>query len=331
MADKWGKVAGAKRGQDEAKDAAPQLQRGPSDQTAVLLDDIDVAKLEIGPELKAGANGDKYMEIKYEGKRLAIRFNVIPEYTRSPFKAGPAMKDGKQIGKAWGMVVEITPEQYDKWIAVEDKLIKTLKKRRNELMDHVLKTDRSNKKIPKTEADFEQDFNTILKPANPEKGYKATMRLAVQHEAKDPDSGKPKRMPSILLTKLKGPSQWTKPRPGTIEDLMANIAISPMASVSRGIYFGGTGWGLKLSLDEAYIFTNLAGNQGPVQDVSGMTVVPDSDDEDEATKRLKNNEETSVRPFLPDASGDGFDAGNGAGVTAAGVTAAGEVEDDDDE
>ena len=311
----WGAV---EKADGTTNDAAPVLKRSSNEPVKLL--DFDTNDLEISPTIKDGSIGDKFVEVSYKKSRLAIKFDDLPDWRRSPFKAGPAQtKDGKQLGDSWGMVLEISPEEYDKYREIEQHVLKELAPRSTELMNHTLKKPQAGKPPKKISAtEFEESYNSPLKPADPEKGYKATIRIGVPHEAVGKD-GKPRQMPEILLTKLKGENQWTKPKPGTIHDLDRNIAICPVVKLFRGIYFGNTGWGMRFVLDSAYVFTNLTGNTGPKLNTSHMQEVPDSDDEQET----KPNMEMQVRPFMGDAlagydDGSGGSGGNGGNGVATG-------------
>lgn len=317
----WGAVDGPKRA-NVGEDPAPTLPLGGGNGSvaAVTVRDIDVTKFEIGKELKPGKVGDRFLDLKYAGKRFAIQWGEFWEYKRAPFKAGPPKMN---LEGGWGMQIEIEQDEYDKWVEVEETLVAALKDRRGELFE----TKKASKpgKEPKelSVTDFEDKFNSILKPADVDKGYKAQMRVSVQHEAKGPE-GRPNRMPRISKANLKSNDKgygWNKEEPATIDDLNANISVSPIAELSRsGIYFGGTGWGLKFNLESAMIWKNMSANTRPEFDTSNRQPFPESDDENDekhGAKKLKaaDEDETQVRPFIADAL-LGYDDGSGGNGTA---------------
>lgn len=305
----------------EVDASAPRLVRlatsGTDSSQAIKLEDFDTSKLEISQVQKEGSIGDKFLEAKYNGNLLLLRFDDLPNFRYCPFKAGPARKkDGTQLGESWSFVVELKGHEYDKAASIEQHVIDTLKPRCEELMSHTLKKDNKTGKplVKYTETAFERaDFNSQLKPADTEKGYPASFRIGVQHEAVGKD-GKARIMPKIWLTKLKGENQWTKPKPGTIHDLERGCAISAVVRLVRGIYFGNTGWGMRYTLHEAYIFTNMSKGSQPSIPTSHMQEVPDSDDEDEAVKTEVKEEE--ARPFM-EAALIGYDDGSGGNGVAA--------------
>ncbi len=296
-------VAGA----DASKDKAPAPVRTagkPGNQT-VHIDDLDLTKIEIGTEVKKGNNGDKYVECKYDGGNFCIDFAEPPDFIRSPFKAGPPVnKDKQQLGNAWSISVEFTQERVDKWKKLEDMVI-----------EHCLKLPRDECFPPKserapsvTDGEFVGKFNSILKPADLANGYPANFRLFVQHEAIDSTTKTPRTMPAIFTCKRKrdpDSDEWgiTKAKRGSIEDLVAKSSIACVGQLSRGIYFGGTGWGMKFRLSQAYVYTNMTETSGPQINTSNVKILPDdSEDEAEPPKKLLSTNE----PFAGDGINDQF-------------------------
>ena len=301
----WGATQKQQHADD---DAAPLLKRSNNNEPVKLLE-FDTSQLEISPTVKDGSIGDKFCEVSYKRQRLSIKFDDLPQWRRSPFKAGPAKtKDGKQLGDSWGMVLEISPEEYDRYREIEQHVIRELAPRATELMQHTLKKPAAGKPAKKiSPSEFEDLYNSPLKAADPEKGYKATIRIGVPHENVGKD-GKPRELPTIWLTKLKGENQWTKPKAGSIHDLDKNVALCPVVKLFRGAYFGNTGWGMRFVLDSAFIFTNKGGNSGPTLDTAHMNVVPDSDDDE---PNAKSNQEPGATSDAPPALAGGYDDGSG--------------------
>ena len=281
----WGAVAGG----DRTKDLAPAPVRagvgtGRTDgggdtgaSTVVTIDDLDLSKLSVGKELQEGRNGDKFLELLYDGKRLVIAPCKLPEYVRSPFAAGPP-KGSTDPDASYSIIVEITVAQYDKWVALENWLIENTKQFRDKAWG--APAARAGK-APKgmTEDEYENKFKSIVRPANVEMGYKPNMRFYVEHKPVNGKTGKPNRMARILKTHLKG-GGITKPKPGTVADLTDNCALAPVAGLNRGIYFTSVGWGMKFRLEEAYVLTNLGGTTGPTVDTSGVTILDEETPDD---------------------------------------------------
>lgn len=301
----WGAVKSSING---GGDAAPQLTK-PSgtigDVTSIL--DLDVSKAEIKPTLRDGSVSDKFLEFAYNGSRLNIKLGDLPDYRKAPFAAAaPKNAPDPVAGKVdFSFVVNLTPEEYDVYKKFETDIVAKLAPRATELMAHTFKKPAPGKP-PKTMsvAEFEEAWNSPLKPADPDKGYPATMRISVPTVAMTAD-GKPRSLPKIFTSKLKGPNAWTKPKPGTVEDLVRNAAVCPVISLFRGIYFGQVGAGMKFVLSSCFVFTNLSGNDGPALDTSHMTIVPDSDDEDDD---VKPKTELALAPGEGDALA-GYDDG----------------------
>jgi len=99
MPAKVAKAAFTVAGADPSKDKAPAPAKmsTPSGGDAIShINDLDVEKLEIGTNILKGNNGDRYIEMKYNPNgglagRFGIEFAKLPEFVRSPFKAGPAI------------------------------------------------------------------------------------------------------------------------------------------------------------------------------------------------------------------------------------------------
>lgn len=295
-------------------DAAPRFQRASPASGggfAIKLTDLDTNKLEIGPVLKDGMIGDKFMEVRYEGKMLKLRFDDMGQYRIWPFQAGPAVsKDGTKYNDKWGGAVELSGEEYDLYRGFEAAIVERLKPRFEELMAHAQKKGRDGKPLESyTQHKFTNvDFNSQVEPANVEKGYPPKFRVGVQHEAVGAMDGKPRTMPKIWLTKLMGENTWTKPRPGTIDDLTKKCAVNAVFRVFRGVYFGQSGWGMRFTLDEAYIFTNKSADSQSSIDTSMMKIVPDPDEENEPKPPLEENIVS-----IDDAALATFDNGTGNG------------------
>ena len=305
----WGAVNGA----DKTKDAAPPPQLAIADaagrqvpassggMAAVKIEDIDLSLMEVVGPVKDGQSGDKYVELKYNGQRLVIEFCKLPDFVRCPFKAGPAKtKEGAIIGDAWSIAVELTQEQYDKWLAFEQWLYENTKHLKDQAFPP--KAGKPGKE-PKgmSDDDYEGKFNSLLRPADVDRGYKATLRLAVQHEPVDKQN-KPRTMPKIFKAHLKthpatGKLSITRPILGKIDDLDRNSAIVPVAALSRGVYFGGTGWGMKFPLATAYVLTNMSSNSGPAVDTSGVDILDEETPDDDNVPPAKRIRASDDVPF----------------------------------
>ena len=309
------KAAFTVAGADASKDSAPAPVRtaSPTGTTAVTLGQMDISKFRMGTELKTGNQGDKYAELFYDDKRFTFDVAKLPDYARCPFKAGPAKnKDNVQLGDAWSIAVEISPEQAANWAAFEAWLLENCKKFMVEAYP-----PKNAKAPPVSEAEFARNFNSLVRPADVERGYPATIRMAVQHEPVD-KNGNAKTMPKIFKAHLKehpvtGKKCITKPVVGTIMDLDRGSAIAPVAALNRGVYFGGTGWGIKMPLSTAYVLTNCATASGPSVDTSGVEILDEETPEDD---NLAKRQRTS--DMVPFAGGYGgqFDDGGLAEANA---------------
>lgn len=259
---------GLKRAGDTNEPPAPKLgKRAP-----VPLMKLDFTKLEFGTKVETGKQGDKFVRCTYDGgARLEISLAELPNYCRAPFAAGPAKTaDGAQLGTASSMAVELTPEQYDKWVAFEALVVKKLQPLRNDLFP----ADAKKKKGGLSEENFADKYNTKLSPANVEKGYPALLRMHIETE---PDRPAPK----IQLMHLLEGNRCTRPKAGSVDDLVSRAAVVPVISLVRGIYAGQTGLGCKFAGTAIDVLTNLQITNAPEVDYSGVEFVdeetPDSD------------------------------------------------------
>lgn len=137
-----------------------------------------------------------------------------------------------------------------------------------------------------------------MQPENAEKGWKAKFRVAVQHTPVDAN-GNTRQMPAIKLTHQKN-GQFTRPRKGSVNDLEKNSSVVIMCGLSRGVYIGNTGWGLKFQLAEAYVVTNMSSQNGPKIDTS-KTVFLDEEtpinEEEEVSKKLRVGSQSDDEQF----------------------------------
>ncbi len=251
---------------------APKLgKRAP-----VPLMKLDFDKIEFGTKVETGKQGDKFVRCTYDGgARLEISLAELPNYCRAPFPAGPPKTaDGAQLGTAYSLAVELTPEQYDKWVAFEALVVKKLQPLRNELFP----ADAKKKKGGLTEENFADKYNTKLSPANVEKGYPAILRM---HIETDPDRPAPK----IQLMHLLEGNKCTRPKVGSVEDLVARAAVVPVISLVRGVYAGQTGLGCKFAGTAIDVLTNLQISSAPEVDYSGVEFV---DEETPDTAQVAN-------------------------------------------
>ena len=240
---------------------APKLgKRAP-----VPLMKLDFSKIEFGTKVETGKQGDKFVRCTYgsDDQRLEIALATLPNFSRAPFEAGPPkMADGSQLGNQWSYSVELTPEQYDKWVAFEALVVKKLQPLRNELFP----ADAKKKKGGLTEENFADKYNTKLSPANVEKGYPAILRM---HIETDPDRPAPK----IQLMHLLEGNKCTRPKAGSVSDLTRGAAVVPVIALVRGVYAGQTGLGCKFAGTAIDVLTNLQRTNEPAVDYSGVEFV----------------------------------------------------------
>jgi len=232
------------------------------------VDDINKKKLTLG-KVEVGKRGDRFIKVSLDDDRLILGCCKLPSYTMSPFEVGPFKGGGTgEAGdngySSWSINVNISQDQYTEYSAFEDKLRDSLLDKRDEMFPLV----KEKTKKPMSKESFDEKFNRSAKEANFEKGYPATLRVVVPHEATD-SLGKPLPMPHIqTCNMLDDDKTITKRVTGTIHDLTARAAIVPTFKVVRGIYAGNQGWGMKLTLENCLVIKNRSGDQGVGIDVS---------------------------------------------------------------
>jgi hypothetical protein len=230
----------------------------------VPLMQLDFGKLEFGTKVEQGSQGDRFVRLTYDGGRLEIALKALPNWARAPFEAGPPKtSDGNALGTAWGMAVELTMEEYEKWAALEAHVVKKLQPLRNELFP----ADAKKKgKAGIDEGFFQLKFNSKLTAPNPDKGYQPCLRVFVET---DPT----KQMPQIQKMHLLEGNKCTRPLKGGVNDLKRGAAVAMVISLVRGFYAGQTGSGCKFAATRVDILTNLQKTSAPQADYSGVEFV----------------------------------------------------------
>ena len=261
-----------------AADTAPAPKLGKRE--PVLLDELDVNKIELGKVTLGKSKLDSFVPLNYDGGRLHIALAKLPDYTRAPFKAAPGKdKQGNELpgDPAWGMAFDLTEAQYKKFHEFEEAVITKLFPQRNELLPELAATKKDRGGV--TEDNVRDAFKSKLKPANEEKGYAANLRVFVQH---NPERPMTKVSKMHLKERPDGTKYITKPVAGGLADLQNDrLAVVPIISLVRGIYSGGTGVGLKFELTACDVLTNLRETNVPEPNRDGVEGSDEPTPEDE--------------------------------------------------
>ena len=297
----WGK--GVKRtaaSANNGSEPAPKLGKA----APVPLMELDLDKLEFSTKVEAGGRGDKFVKLNYNGgRRLEISIKTLPTWCRAPFQAGPPKtEDGNELGSAWGWVVELTMDEYDKWAAFEAHVIKMMQPLRNELLPTEAK---KAGKAGMDENYFRMKYNSRLMSGDKDKGYAPGLKMFIET---DPD----KQMPKIQKMHLLEGGQCTRPNKGTVNDLKRGAAVSSLVlSLVRGVYGGGAGFGCKFSATSIDLLTNLQETGGPAVDYTGVTFldVPTPEDGEVPADDARGAED----PASPAASQNSEESGNAGG------------------
>ena len=259
-----------------AEAPAPKLGK----REPVLLDDLDVSKIELGKVTLGKSKLDSFVPLNYEGGRLHIALAKLPDYTRAPFKAAPGKdKHGNELSgdPAWGMAFDLTPAQCKKFKEFEEAVITKLIPMRNELLPELAASKKDRGGV--TEENVRDAFRSKLKDANEEKGYAANLRIFVQH---NPERPMTKVSKMHLKERADGTKYITKPAQGGLADLQNDrLAVVPIISLVRGVYSGGTGVGMKFELTACDILTNLRETNVPEPNRDGVEGSDEPTPEDE--------------------------------------------------
>ncbi len=255
---------------------APKLARN----APVLLDELDVSKIELGKVQDGKSKLDQFVPLSYNGQRLHIALAKLPDYTRAPFKAAPGKdKHGNELpgDPAWSMQFDLSDSQYKKFHDLEEAVITKLFPQREQLLPELAETKKDRGGV--TEENVRDAFKSKLKPANEEKGYAANLRVFVQHQ---PDRPQCKVSKMHLKERADGTKYITKPMQGGLADLQNDrLAVVPIISLVRGVYSGGTGVGLKFELTACDILTNLRETNVPEPNRDGVEASDEPTPEDE--------------------------------------------------
>tara|TARA_B100001057_G_scaffold113195_2_gene111488 strand:+ start:5372 stop:6310 length:939 start_codon:yes stop_codon:yes gene_type:complete len=258
--------------------AAPAPKLGKRE--PVLLDDLDVSKVELG-KIQDGKSGlDQFLPLSYDGGRLHIALAKLPNYCRAPFKAAPGKdKNGNDLpgDPAWGMAFDLTESQYKKFHDMEEAIIAQLFLQREQLLPELAASKKDRGGV--TEDNVRDAFKSKLKPANDEKGYAANLRVFVQH---NPEKPMAKISKMHLKERADGSKYITKPVQGSLADLQNDrLAVVPIISLVRGVYSGQTGVGLKFELTACDVLTNLRETNVPEPNREGVDASDEPTPEDE--------------------------------------------------
>ena len=260
----------------ETEAPAPKLGK----REPVLLDELDVSKIELGKVTEGKSKLDQFVPLSYEGGRLHIALAKLPDYTRAPFKAAPGKdKHGNELpgDPAWGMAFDLTDEQYKKFHEFEEAVITKLFPQRNELLPELAESKKDRGGV--TEENVRDAFKSKLKPANEDKGYAANLRVFVQH---NPERPMTKVSKMHLKERADGTKYITKPVQGSLADLQNDrLAVVPVISLVRGVYSGQTGVGLKFELTACDVLTNLRETNVPEPNRDGVEASDEPTPEDE--------------------------------------------------
>jgi len=152
---------------------------------------------------------------------------------------------------------------------------------------------------------FEDKYTTRLKAGDEEKGYQDGIKVFVEHRTHT-DDGQAVKGPDIWKVKLLEDGQTvSKPVKGDISDLKAGAAVAPVLKVNRGMYIMPAQYGVKFTLESAFVITNLCDTKEAMPSLDRVNVAADP-----APEHVGEEEEYEGEAGAPDLSAAGADAGN---------------------
>ena len=241
------------------------------DDAVPLLKDIDVESLEMYPPEKR--TNDRVGKICFPGgKRFMFDVEVLPQFSRMPFAPSFPTKDGVKLSEIMGTRLDLTPEQEEKYLAIEKRWNDMMRPHRVEAYPHDPKKKGAEGK-PITPEVFDSKAKSQVTGADPDKGYAASLKVRVLHE----EGKQPKVLTTMLIEEGPHKGKNTQPKPGKFSDLKAKCAGAFEGRIRGGGYFGNFGMGLPVTLEAACIVLNKQGSGGPMLDFSETEFVPESE------------------------------------------------------
>jgi len=256
------------------------------DDAVPLLKDIDVESLEMYPPEKR--TNDRVGKICFPGgKRFMFDVEVLPQFSRMPFAPSFPTKDGVKLSEIMGTRLDLTPEQEEKYLAIEKRWNDMMRPHRVEAYPHDPKKKGAEGK-PITPEVFDSKAKSQVTGADPDKGYAASLKVRVLHEeGKQPKIEKVKVIEDPVTGAVTG---VTFPKPGNIGDLLAKCAVAARVSIRGGGFFGNFGHGLPLTLEAAVVVTNKQESTGPTNNYQGVNFVQDPDEDNEPPQQFNGSE-----------------------------------------
>lgn len=282
MSDQWGQVQGTRSIIHKDRDAAPRLSKmitaipGEKRNTLVNLDleDVTLGNVIEKPR-KQGTS--PFIKVNYKkNQQLKFALRELPDYCKMPFDAGPYSGEGREGGGAagdnssWTAVFNINKEERNALLGLDKRFVQCALP----LKDQMYPAKAGSKKATSQDA-FEDKYTTRLKAGDEEKGYQDSIKVFVEHRTHN-EEGQPIKGPDIWKVKLLEDGQTvSKPVKGDITDLKAGAAVAPVLKVNRGMYIMPAQYGVKFTLESAFVITNLCDTKETMPSLDRVNVAAD--------------------------------------------------------
>ena len=156
---------------------------------------IDLSKIKLG-EMKDGP-ADRYCEISYDERRPPKFTNaMLPDFSTLVFDSHSPSKDG--LTRSDSLVIKLSEAEAEQYQKFEDCIInKAWEEKQESGFEFYAKTSKV-----KTKDQFTDKFISALKPANPEKGWSAHLKITVNSAGEKTAAGAAKSATKIFCTNL---------------------------------------------------------------------------------------------------------------------------------
>jgi len=276
MTDQWGDVTSTRSSIHKSTSAAPVLSRHisslPGEKKATLVN-LDLSQVTFGTQMEKPRKQGTSPFVKVFGPNASqLRFAIreLPEFSKLPFDAGPYSGEGGPAGDdnaAWTVVFSLSKEEEAALIALEKRFVECALP----LKDEMYPPKAGSKKHISQDA-FEEKFTSRLKPGDEEKGYAAGVKVFVQHQEFNSDNQR-NRMPTVWLTTLLDDGATvTKLVKGNISDLKAGSVVAAEIEVVRGMYRMDKTFGVKFTLANAVVITNMGDSKESMPNLANVNV-----------------------------------------------------------
>ena len=311
MTDQWGQVQGTRSVIHKDRDAAPRLSKlitavpGEKRNTLVNLnlDDITLGNVIEKPR-KQGTS--PFIKVNHKNKQLRFALRELPDFCKMPFDAGPYSGEGREGGggagdnSSWTAVFNINKEEREALLGLEKRFVQCA----GPMKDQMYPPKAGSKKATTQDA-FEDKYTTRLKAGDEEKGYQDSIKVFVEHRTHT-DDGQAIKGPDIWKVKLLEDGQTvSKPVKGDISDLKAGAAVAPVLKVNRGMYIMPAQFGVKFTLESAFVITNFCDTKEAMPSLDRVNVAADP-----APEHVGEEEEYEGEAGAPDLSAAQPEVGN---------------------